>query len=812
MDIDDPRDTDVVMTTIEMNQWHDAIDYVRGCIEKLNNWGDLLKYNNQQFQLAYEVPLPEQRELTELYQTHKRTLADSRPRFETILRELNSMDIENLVSNDISAKTARVWDGMKILERIEARMTAIYVRLAQAKAVAQREQRVREQERIERERREREERERREREERERRDQERREQERVEREERERREQERVEREERERVEREERERVEREERERVEREERERREQERREQERREQERREQERREQERREREERDNAIAKQAEEQEQAQAELAGQLRGALRNSLIQVKPIQNRHLAMLLHRESILERYPHFALRLDSIRGRIAIERERDLIQSQWDHLAERMSIVVNDDDNERKYSQEKDRFLRSHRFNPNKPAKNLRPLWSRVDRYNYLLCLEDWAPKRMTRCGSQRTISVRTEFVMNNSPRSYAFYNALYMFDVIAHDYARANLETVKVALRVCVMISEYLYQTSEVHCTSQEPTIQDIMNVVKRTKYVFKYPTALDFLTYYADEYACTVDYTGLKRSMLDIENNGFSGSTLASHFAKPPQDVRIEVLGQDDINRAYTSVLPVVDCVEKPSFKPLTDVDITGPVLGRGSFGTASIATIGPEKQRVVVKISHDRLESNSLVSALGETSCQRSVDHPNILKVIGFDYEADKVRIFMEVGGNSLDKVMDSLSIRQKTKVVYETLRGLHYLHCNGMVHNDIKPGNLVYTRDGVCKIIDFGGIAIQRTNYYERCRTGTPGFMSPEAYEAFKRVPDVMYDGRADVYSVGYMMQNYLFKGIEIGVFGRDLVRKMLAHDYNNRLTAEQALNHPFFYAI
>ncbi|CAF4394564.1 unnamed protein product [Rotaria socialis] len=88
-----------------------------------------------------------------------------------------------------------------------------------------------------------------------------------------------------------------------------------------------------------------------------------------------------------------------------------------------------------------------------------------------------------------------------------------------------------------------------------------------------------------------------------------------------------------------------------------------------------------------------------------------------------------------------------------------------IIRETLKALHHLHSNNVVHRDVKGHNILITGDGHIKLIDFGVSAyLNPTNGRRNTSVGTPFFMAPEVI-ACERQMDYDYDTRADVWSTG-----------------------------------------------
>jgi serine/threonine protein kinase len=111
----------------------------------------------------------------------------------------------------------------------------------------------------------------------------------------------------------------------------------------------------------------------------------------------------------------------------------------------------------------------------------------------------------------------------------------------------------------------------------------------------------------------------------------------------------------------------------------------------------------------------------------------------------------------------------GGSLADRlVVGSLSIDQIQDILAQVAAGLDYAHARGLIHRDIKPGNILFTDDGRPKVADFG---IARPAYETGLtRTGvlmgTPEYMAPEQAKG-KRL-----DHRVDLYALGVVVYQML----------------------------------------
>jgi serine/threonine protein kinase len=126
---------------------------------------------------------------------------------------------------------------------------------------------------------------------------------------------------------------------------------------------------------------------------------------------------------------------------------------------------------------------------------------------------------------------------------------------------------------------------------------------------------------------------------------------------------------------------------------------------------------------------------------------------------LQHPNVLKVLHSDIIDDEhARVVMEwMAANSMREILEETGFRLREVVVrryaFEALKGLAYLHAQGMVHRNLKPSSLLISADGTVKIRAFGaGCSISASPATVR---GTPAYMSPDVFtqEKFSVASDV-----------------------------------------------------------
>jgi serine/threonine-protein kinase len=217
-------------------------------------------------------------------------------------------------------------------------------------------------------------------------------------------------------------------------------------------------------------------------------------------------------------------------------------------------------------------------------------------------------------------------------------------------------------------------------------------------------------------------------------------------------------------------------TKVEELIRRAEGARGKVLRDKWRLDQVLGIGGMATVYAATHRNGK-RAAVKVLHPEAALAPTVKErfLREGYLANKVDHPGAVSILDDDVDADgTVFLVMELlDGETLDtrlsRVGDKLAVPELLQIIDQVADCLHAAHGKGIVHRDIKPGNLFITRSGTVKILDFG---IARLDGKDKLKTGgtggqtlgTPGFMSPE--QARGRWNEV--DAQSDLWAVGAVM--------------------------------------------
>ncbi|XP_070562892.1 serine/threonine-protein kinase STK11-like isoform X2 [Ptychodera flava] len=259
-----------------------------------------------------------------------------------------------------------------------------------------------------------------------------------------------------------------------------------------------------------------------------------------------------------------------------------------------------------------------------------------------------------------------------------------------------------------------------------------------------------------------------------------------------------------------------------------------------LMGDTLGEGSYGKVKELLDTETLCRRAVKI----LKKKKLRKIPnGETNVQREIRllkrlrHKNIIRLIEVLYNDEKQKMYlvMEYCVGGLQEILDSVPqkkfpVWQAHRYFAQLMHGLEYLHSKGIIHKDIKPGNLLLTTDGTLKISDLG-VAEQLDQFAkdDTCRTsqGSPAFQPPEIANGL----DSFSGFKVDVWSAGITLFNIttgkypfegdniykLFENIgkgeftmpeEVGPLLAELLKGMLEYEPEKRFSVQQILQHPW----
>lgn len=187
----------------------------------------------------------------------------------------------------------------------------------------------------------------------------------------------------------------------------------------------------------------------------------------------------------------------------------------------------------------------------------------------------------------------------------------------------------------------------------------------------------------------------------------------------------------------------------------------------------LGSGAMGEVFRAYDTLLKRPVALKLLKGdlpRLKERFMREARG----QAKLRHEHICPIFDTGEQSGRAYIAMPlIEGETLDRAMTSLTLRQKIGIVKSVAEALHAAHQQGLVHRDIKPGNIMIEKETLKPyVMDFGLVrdlaAADLTQSLDI--VGSPHYMSPEQAAGAREV----IDGRADIFSLGVVLYQLLCK--------------------------------------
>lgn len=291
------------------------------------------------------------------------------------------------------------------------------------------------------------------------------------------------------------------------------------------------------------------------------------------------------------------------------------------------------------------------------------------------------------------------------------------------------------------------------------------------------------------------------------------------------------PPKFI-LNTPSKSKLNDLKVSLTPAQRIEKKPG-KLLSSSDILSSyefkeTIGRGAFASVYRALNKNNGNEVAVKeiIIEDK---DNLLELMFEIDLLKVLKHENIVKYHGFVKNNSKLFIFLEYcSGGSLRTLYKKKGVLLEPlliKYLKQVLKGLIYLHDQGIIHRDIKAANILLDSNGKIKLTDFGVSTKLSTNTIKTYSiAGTPNWMAPEI---------ISMDGAStasDIWSLGatvvelltgeplysHMNDMYVLRSIveddniplpkNISVNCRNFLLKCFEKEPSKRLTAKELLNH------
>ncbi|XP_062374853.1 serine/threonine-protein kinase STK11 isoform X2 [Sardina pilchardus] len=289
-------------------------------------------------------------------------------------------------------------------------------------------------------------------------------------------------------------------------------------------------------------------------------------------------------------------------------------------------------------------------------------------------------------------------------------------------------------------------------------------------------------------------------------------------------------------ELMGMD----AFIHRIDSTEVIYQPRRKraKLVGKYLMGDLLGEGSYGKVKEMLDSDTLCRRAVKILKKkklRRIPNGEANVKKEIQLLRRLQHKNVIQLVDVLYNEEKQKMYMvmEYCVCGMQEMLDSVPekrfpVFQAHGYFCQLLDGLEYLHSQGIVHKDIKPGNLLLTTDGALKISDLGvAEALHPFAEDDTCRTsqGSPAFQPPEIANGL----DTFSGFKVDIWSAGVTLYNIttslypfegdniykLFENIGKGTYSvpeecgpllSDLLRGMLEYDPEKRFSIQHIRQH------
>lgn len=268
----------------------------------------------------------------------------------------------------------------------------------------------------------------------------------------------------------------------------------------------------------------------------------------------------------------------------------------------------------------------------------------------------------------------------------------------------------------------------------------------------------------------------------------------------------------------------------MPFFACSRKD---PIEDFYEIGKELGRGASSVVKMCRQRGTKQDFAVKIMKNNVDKKIIRTEIG---ILLRLKHSNIIQLKEIFETESHLYMVLELvtGGELFERVVEKgyYSEKDAACAIKQILEAAAYLHSNDIIHRDLKPENLLYSdesENATLKVADFG-LSKMLVDIATSTVCGTPGYCAPEVLLGQK------YDTMIDMWAIGVILyillcgfepfydergDQAMFQRIlkcdyefispwwdEVSESAKDIVRKLIVLDPSKRLTAKQALQHPW----
>lgn len=320
--------------------------------------------------------------------------------------------------------------------------------------------------------------------------------------------------------------------------------------------------------------------------------------------------------------------------------------------------------------------------------------------------------------------------------------------------------------------------------------------------------------------------------------------------GDELSVGLGVPRDVIRFVVLFSDSYNPLNSVNSSVIR--DEGIYK---DFIVKNETIGQGAFATVKKAIERSTGDSYAVKIINRRRAihaggKGAMQGVNRELEILRKFDHPNIVRLKSFYEDVENYYLVMELvpGGDLMDFVAANGAIGEDaTQVIAkQILDGISYVHKMGISHRDLKPDNILIKQDDpiLVKITDFGLAKISDNATFMKTFCGTLAYVAPEVITGkYDLQPSqdspYNYSNLVDIWSFGCLVyvlltshlpfngktQTQMFQKIKTGEYhesplnsyrisneGRNFLSCCLKVDPRQRMTADEALNHPWLAGV
>jgi serine/threonine-protein kinase len=177
----------------------------------------------------------------------------------------------------------------------------------------------------------------------------------------------------------------------------------------------------------------------------------------------------------------------------------------------------------------------------------------------------------------------------------------------------------------------------------------------------------------------------------------------------------------------------------------------------------IGSGGFGAVYLAEDTWIDKKVAIKVPHR--QSADFGELLREPRLLATLSHPNIVSILTAEKHDNVFFIVMEyVPSETLETVIAREGTLELTRALDFTCQignAIDHAHRHGVIHRDLRPGNVLITENGMAKVVDFGTSRFLEIAAHGTTITGSPPYMAPEQFHG-KAV------FASDIYSLGVTM--------------------------------------------